>query len=76
MENSPTFQVNEITENEDGTATVKVEVTDDFKEWFKKEQGLQRWSEKRFEKWFSERLRNQIKNQEVLTEEESGEQNT
>ena len=76
MENSPTFQVNEITENEDGTATVKVEVTDDFKEWFKKEQGLQRWSEKRFEKWFSERLRNQIKSQELLTEEESEEQNT
>ena len=76
MENSPTFQVNEITENEDGTATVKVEVTDDFKEWFKKEQGLQRWSEKRFEKWFSERLRNQIKNQELLTEEENEEQNT
>ena len=73
MENSPTFQVNEIIENEDGTATVKVEVTDDFKEWFKKEQGLQRWSEKRFEKWFSERLRNQIKNQELLTEEESEE---
>ena len=66
MENSPTFQVNEIIENEDGTATVKVEVTDDFKEWFKKEQGLKRWSEKRFEKWFSERLRNQIKNQELL----------
>ena len=73
MENSPTFQVNEIIENEDGTATVKVEVTDDFKEWFKKEQGLKRWSEKRFEKWFSERLRNQIKNQELLTEEENEE---
>ena len=76
MENSPTFQVNEITENEDGTATVKVEVTDDFKECVKKDQGLQRWSEKRFEKWFSERLRIQIKNQELLTEEESEEQNT
>ena len=76
MENSPTFQVNEIIENEDGTATVKVEVTDDFKEWFKKEQGLQRWSEKRFEKWFSERLRNHVADQELPTEEESEEQNT
>ena len=76
MENSPTFQVNEITENEDGTATVKVEVTDDFKEWFKKEQGLKRWSEKRFGKWFSERLKNRLKDQEMLTEEESEEQNT
>ncbi len=74
MENSPTFQVNEIIENEDGTATVKVEVTDDFKEWFKKEQGLKRWSEKRFEKWFSERLRNHVAEQELLTEEENEEQ--
>ena len=76
MENSPTFQVNEIIENEDGTATVKVEVPDDFKEWFKKEQGLKRWSEKRFEKWFSERLKNHLEDQELLTEEESGDQNT
>ena len=66
MENLPTFQVDEVIENEDGTATVKLDVPDDFKEWFKKEQGLKRWSEKRFKKWFSERLRNQIKNQELL----------
>ena len=46
-----TIKVLDIIDNEDGTGTVIFEVDDDFKEWFKKDQNLKKWSNKRFEKW-------------------------
>ena len=70
MENLPTFQVDEVIENEDGTATVKIDVPDDFKEWFKKDQGLKRWSGKRFEKWFNNTLKSYISAEEESDEED------
>ena len=48
--------ISKITENEDGSATINLELSDEFKDWFKKEQGLKRWSHKRFEKWFHKNL--------------------
>ena len=30
----------------------KIEMTQEFEDWFKKEQGLKKWSEKRFNDWF------------------------
>jgi len=50
------LKVNKITENEDGTAEMDFEVDDEFMEWFKKKEGLKRWSQKRFEKFVFEAL--------------------
>jgi hypothetical protein len=43
------FTIDSIVDNPDGTATINFDVGDEFKEWFKKQQGLKRWSQKRFE---------------------------
>jgi len=40
---------NEI-DNGDGTWTLMFDANDAFCEWFKKSQGLKRWSKKRFQK--------------------------
>lgn len=65
------FEILEIVENEDGTATVNLDISDEFQAWFKKSQDLQRWSPKRFEKWFVEALAKGL----VLANEESEESN-
>ena len=46
------FDIRKITKDETGSVRFVIEVTDEFKEWFKKEVGLKRWSQKRFHKWF------------------------
>ena len=51
-----TFKVLNITENQDGSADVNLDVSDEFMEWFKKKEGLKRWSHKRFQKFFIETL--------------------
>lgn len=38
----------------DGSFEFRVEMTEEFENWFKKEQGLKKWSEKRFNEWFKE----------------------
>jgi len=50
------LKVNNILENEDGTATVLFDVDDEFKSWFKKREGLTRWSNKRFQKVISKAI--------------------
>lgn len=47
-----------IKENDDGTANVSLEVNEEFVDWFKKREGLKRWSNKRFQKFFTENLQN------------------
>jgi len=49
-DNSWLFKVESIVDNPDGTATLNIDVDDDFIEWFKEWQGLKRWSQKRFQK--------------------------
>tara|TARA_Y100000310_G_C20284811_1_gene624356 strand:- start:265 stop:504 length:240 start_codon:yes stop_codon:yes gene_type:complete len=49
-EGSHWIRVAEIIDNDDGSANVTFEFSDDFKEWFKKVEGLKRWSDKRFQK--------------------------
>ena len=44
------LEVVEIIDNPDGTADLIFEISDDFKEWFKKSFELKRWSKKRFQK--------------------------
>ena len=36
----------------DGEFRFNIEVTEEFEDWFKKEQNLKKWSEKRFNEWF------------------------
>ena len=36
----------------EGNFEFKIEMTQEFEDWFKKEQGLKKWSEKRFNEWF------------------------
>ena len=41
------------TESDDeGNIQFNIDVTEEFEVWFKKEQGLKKWSEKRFNDWF------------------------
>lgn len=35
-----------------GEFKFNIEVTEEFESWFKKSQGLKKWSEKRFNDWF------------------------
>ena len=51
------FDLVEEIQNEDGTWNLIFDVDDEFQEWFKKCQGLKRWSSKRFQKVFSEAIR-------------------
>ena len=51
------FLVSEVIENPDGSATVFLDFSNEFVEWFKKDQDLKRWSQKRFEKWFNKALK-------------------
>lgn len=50
------IRVLEISENEDGSADLIVEISDEFKKEFKAMQGLKRFSRKRFEKFIIEAL--------------------
>lgn len=36
----------------EGEFEFKIELTEEFEDWFKKDQGLKKWSEKRFNEWF------------------------
>tara|TARA_A100001234_G_scaffold220799_1_gene234631 strand:- start:1153 stop:1422 length:270 start_codon:yes stop_codon:yes gene_type:complete len=40
------------TVHSDGEFKFNIEVTEEFETWFKKEQNLKKWSEKRFNEWF------------------------
>ena len=50
------FEVVEISDLKNGTSEVLLELSDDFVDWFKKDQGLRRWSDKRFNSWFAQLL--------------------
>jgi hypothetical protein len=51
------FDLVEERQNEDGTWNLVFDVDDEFKEWFKKSQGLKRWSHSRFQKVMREAIR-------------------
>ena len=59
-----TLQVIDIVDNPDGSATINFDVSDEFIVWFKEDQGLKRWSQKRFQKWAIEGIENYISLQE------------
>ena len=54
-------KVLDIEEDDAGGATINVEVDEEFMNWFKKREGLKRWSNKRFHKFFTENLQNYLR---------------
>ena len=51
------IKVVSITDQDDGSAIVEFDITDEFRDWFKKREGLKRWSQKRFQKFVIDGLR-------------------
>jgi len=51
----PSFpiQINVVKRHDDGQVELTVSYSDEFKQWFMQEQGLKRWSEKRFQQVMS-----------------------
>jgi hypothetical protein len=56
--NSPMFtlKIIEVNDLEDGTSEMVLDIPDEFQNWFKKEQGLKRWSNKRFQTWLEDAI--------------------
>jgi hypothetical protein len=50
------LNIHKVNENENGSATINVEMNDEFMNWFKDREGLKRWSNKRFQKFFTTNL--------------------
>ena len=50
--------INVVSEDidDDGNPHVELELAEEFVEWFMKREGLQRWSDKRFQKFMLEEL--------------------
>ena len=66
QQNLPKIRVAGVRETESGDLVVSFDVSDEFKDWFKKDQGLKRWSQKRFEKFFNKVLMDYLKEIEQL----------
>ncbi len=62
MQNLPEIRIISTRETESGELLVSCDVSDEFRVWFMKDQGLKRWSTKRFEKFFIEAMDNYLKN--------------
>ena len=52
------LKIEKIVDNKDGTSTLMFDLDDEFIEWFKKNQGLKRFSHKRFSKFINEAIKN------------------
>tara|TARA_Y100000034_G_scaffold83722_1_gene100242 strand:- start:1227 stop:1436 length:210 start_codon:yes stop_codon:yes gene_type:complete len=63
MQKNIGIEVIDTQEVETGELLVTCEITDEFKEHFKKQQGLKRWSTRRFEKFMIEGVRQYIEQQ-------------
>ena len=48
--------ISKIVDNNNGTSTLHFDLDDEFIEWFKKREGLKRFSHKRFQKFISDSL--------------------
>ena len=56
------FKIIDIVKNEDESGTIVMEISDDFKEWFKKTYNLKRFSEKKFQKFIVNALEKSLQN--------------
>ena len=60
------FHVIEIKEQEDGSANVVMEISDEFKEWFCRAYNLTEFSQEKFQMWFLEAMHAYIDNQKPV----------
>jgi len=58
------LKISSIVENDDGTSTLNFDLDDEFIEWFKKREGLKRFSHKRFQKVIGEAIKNAVRTDE------------
>lgn len=69
FDNIPTIKVLSIQENANGTANVQFDLSDEFVQWFKEDQGLKRMSKKRFNSWMVSVLENTVeKNGQLVSD--------
>jgi hypothetical protein len=50
------LKISKVIDNENGTSTLHFDLDKDFVDWFKKREGLKRFSHKRFQKFVSSAL--------------------
>jgi len=55
------LRITDINHNDDGTTTLIFDLDDDFISWFKKREGLKRFSHKRFNSFVQEAISNYSK---------------
>ena len=65
------FEIVEEIQNDDGSWNFVFDMDNEFQEWFKEEQGLKRWSSKRFQKVVIEALEHAIEQGESNENNES-----
>ena len=66
----PLLIITLLQKTEEGDYYVEFDMSDEFVAWFKKEEGLKRWSAKRFEKWVSENIEAIVQQQPEKPEDE------
>jgi hypothetical protein len=67
------IKVKKITDLEDGSKDIDFEADEEFVAWFKQKHNLKRWSQKRFEKFVVESLKNlAAKKKKEMEENEEG----
>lgn len=60
---SYTLKVLDVIDNEDGSATVQLEIQDDFKTWFCEHYKLDEFNQEVFQKWVIESIEHGIQKQ-------------
>ena len=56
------FKIIDVVKNEDRSGTIIIEISNDFKEWFKKKYNLKRFSEKKFQKFVVDAIEKNLQN--------------
>lgn len=56
-EEIPDLKIVSITENEDGSANVQFDISDEWQAWFLEHYKLSEWSQEFFEKWFHDAVK-------------------
>jgi hypothetical protein len=52
----PLLSITGASKNEEGQIVLEFDLSDEFVEIFKRDHGLSRWSQKKFDKWASENI--------------------
>ena len=55
------LKISSIKQRDDGDYEITFDLQEDFVSWFKKTQGLKKWSQKRFNKFMKEEIEKTVK---------------